>query len=407
MSDSGAENGPTKRVRWARAFPEMGTGPIATDRCLSPEYFALEREKLFKRVWLKVGRVDEIPNPRDYKVKRLDFANTSVILTHGEDGRIRGFHNICSHRGNKVVWGDDTYGLRGTSRTKTFACHFHGWVYNLKGELVGVPQEELFFQLDKCQNGLPEIATDTWEGFIFVNLDPSPTQSLKEFVGEHADRLGGFPFAAMTAVYEYYTVLNCNWKIAWDAFSEAYHVSTVHAGSFPGVFDAEVKQVGMYGIHHSGAAHQEPSPPVGRVAALSYQLATASIAKPGFRSSLPARINPDRSPDFVFDQSAIFPNFLIHVSEGLYFTHQFWPISLDQTLWEGIQYFLPARNAGERFSQEFGQILQRNAWLEDTGTMEATQLALSSGVKKFFHFQDGEIMLRHNYQVIDEYVNRP
>ncbi len=407
MSDSGAENGSTKRVRWARAFPEIGTGPIATDRCLSPEYFALEREKVFKRVWLKVGRVDEIPNPRDYKVKRLDFANTSVILTHGGDGRIRGFHNICSHRGNKVVWGDDTYGLRGTSRTKTFDCHFHGWVYNLKGELVGVPQEELFFQLDKCQNGLPEIATDTWEGFIFVNLDPSPTESLKEFVGEHADRLGGFPFAAMTAVYEYYTVLNCNWKIAWDAFSEAYHVSTVHAGSFPGVFDAEVKQVGMYGIHHSGAAHQEPSPPVGRVAALSYQLATASIAKPGFRSSLPARINPDRSPDFVFDQSAIFPNFLIHVSEGLYFTHQFWPISLDKTLWEGIQYFLPARNAGERFSQEFGQILQRNAWLEDTGTMEATQLALSSGVKRFFHFQDGEIMLRHNYQVIDEYVNRP
>jgi len=407
MSDSGAENGSTKRVRWARTFPEMGTGPIATDRCLSPEYFALEREKVFKRVWLKVGRVDEIPNPRDYKVKRLDFANTSVILTQGEDGRIRGFHNICSHRGKKVVWGDDTYGLRGTSRTKTFACHFHGWVYNLKGELVGVPQEELFFQLDKCQNGLPEIATDTWEGFIFVNLDPSPTQSLKEFVGEHADRLGGFPFAPMTAVYEYYTVLNCNWKIAWDAFSEAYHVSTVHAGSFPGVFDAEVKQVGMYGIHHSGAAHQEPSPPVGRVAALSYQLATASIAKPGFRSSLPARINPDRSPDFVFDQSAIFPNFLIHVSEGFYFTHQFWPISLGKTLWEGIQYFLPARNAGERFSQEFGQILQRNAWLEDTGTMEATQLALSSGVKKFFHFQDGEIMLRHNYQVIDEYVNRP
>jgi hypothetical protein len=84
-----------------------------------------------------------------------------------------------------------------------------------------------------------------------------------------------------------------------------------------------------------------------------------------------------------------------------------WPIGLDKTLWEGIQYFLPPRNAGERFSQEFGQVLQRNAWLEDTGTMEATQLALSSGVKKFFHLQDGEVMLRHNYQVIDEFVNRP
>ena len=407
MSDSRADNGSSKRVQWAQAFPELGTEPIPTERCLSPEYFAREREKVFKRVWLKVGRVEEIPNPRDYKVKRLDFANTSIILVRGEDGEIRAFHNICSHRGNKIVWGDDTYGLCDTTRGKSFACHFHGWVYNLKGELVGVPQEELFFEFDKCQNGLPRIATDTWEGFIFVNLDPAPAQNLKDFIGEHADRLKGFPFHEMTAVYEYYTILNCNWKIAWDAFSEAYHVSTVHAGSFPGVFDAEVKQVGMYGIHHSGAAHQRPAPPTTPVAALSYKLATASIAKPGFRSSLPSRINPDHDPEFVFDVSAFFPNFLLHVSEGLYFTHQFWPVSVDKTLWEGIQYFPPASNAGERFSQEFGQVLQRNAWLEDTGTMEATQLALSSGVKKFFYFQDGEVLLRHNYQVIEEYLKRP
>jgi phenylpropionate dioxygenase-like ring-hydroxylating dioxygenase large terminal subunit len=324
----------------------LGTAPIPTDRCLSPDYFALERDRVFKRVWLKVGRAEELPQPRDYKVKRIEFANTSIILVRGEDGKIRGFHNICSHRGNKVVWGDDIYGLRGTTRGKSFSCHFHGWVYGLNGDLIGVPQEELFFGLDRCQNGLIQVATDTWEGFIFVNLDPANRQSLRDFIGEHADRLGGFPFNQMTAVYDYYTVLNCNWKIAWDAFSEAYHVSTVHGGSFPGVFEAEVKQVGMYGIHHSGAAHQKPSPPTTPVAALSYQLATSSIAKPGFRSSLPLRINPDRDPDFVFDQSAIFPNFLVHVSEGLYFTHQFWPLSPDKTLWEGIQYFLPARNAG-------------------------------------------------------------
>src|SRR5215469_13410482 len=80
MSDSRAGNGSSERVRWARAFPELGTDPIPTDRCLSAEYFALERERFFKRVWLKVGRVEEIPSPRDFKVKRLDFANTSVLL---------------------------------------------------------------------------------------------------------------------------------------------------------------------------------------------------------------------------------------------------------------------------------------------------------------------------------------
>jgi len=183
-------------------------------------------------------------------------------------------------------------------------------------------------------------------------------------------------------------------------------VATVHAGSFPGVFDAAVKQVGMHGPHHSGAAFQKPAPNPGPVAKLSYSLATSSIAKPGSRSSLPPSVNPERDPEFVFDQTNIFPNYMIDVSDGLYFTHQFWPLSIDKTLWEGIQYFPPARTAGERFSQEYGQVLQRNAWLEDTGTMEATQIALSSGVKKVFHFQDGEIMLRHSYKVIEEFISR-
>ena len=101
-----------KHSLWAELYPELGTEPIPTDRCFSPEYYALERERVFKRVWLKVGRVEEIPEPRDYKVKRVEVANTSILLVRGDDGQIRGFHNVCSHRGNKVVWGDDTYGLR-------------------------------------------------------------------------------------------------------------------------------------------------------------------------------------------------------------------------------------------------------------------------------------------------------
>jgi len=404
---TGQENGhPTDRP-WSKLYPELGTAPVPTERCLSPEYFAAERDKVFRRVWLKVGRVEEIPKARDYKVKRLEIGNTSVILVRGDDGQMRGFHNVCSHRGNKVAWGDDLYGLRASARGGAFACHFHGWVYNLRGELVDVPQEECFFDLDKRINGLTPVATDVWNGFIFVNLDSEPRQSLKEYLGGAGERLAGFPFERMTSVYDYYTVLRCNWKVALDAFSEAYHVSTVHAGSFPGVFDAAVKQIQLHGIHISGAAFQKPTPPAGPIAELSYRLATASIAKPGFRSSLPEAINSTREPDFVFDQTNIFPNFLVDVSEGLYFTHQFWPLSIDRTLWEGIQYFMPPQSAAERFSQEYGQVLQRNAWLEDTGTMEATQIALSSGVKKFFHFQDGEVMLRHSYKTIDEFINRP
>jgi hypothetical protein len=99
MSDSRAGNESGRCVRWARAFPELGTDPIPTDRCLSPEYFALERERVFKRVWLKVGRVEEIPNPRR-RSDRLSSLRLVVRSPGIRDGSWRkGDHRSEQKRG--------------------------------------------------------------------------------------------------------------------------------------------------------------------------------------------------------------------------------------------------------------------------------------------------------------------
>src|SRR5271169_5456522 len=90
--------------RWAKAYPDMGDGPVSIEPCVSPAYFELEREKLFPHVWLNVGRVEEIPQPGDYVVKDLYAAQASVIVIRGKDQKIRAFHNMCSHRGNQVLW---------------------------------------------------------------------------------------------------------------------------------------------------------------------------------------------------------------------------------------------------------------------------------------------------------------
>ncbi|MBC7284841.1 aromatic ring-hydroxylating dioxygenase subunit alpha [Hoeflea sp.] len=386
---------------WARKFPELGTGPISVEPCVSPEYFGKEKEKIFKRVWQKLGRVEEFPGPGSWKLKPMPIWDTSILLVRGNDGQIRGFHNVCSHRGNAVVWGDQPYG-----RGRHFFCHFHGWTYDLEGHLIDVPEEEEFYDTFKrCENGLTPVAVEVWEGFVFAHLDPNPETSLADYLGEAGDRLSGFPYGEMTATYSYNTILNCNWKVAQDAFSEAYHVTTIHAGSFPKGFASKLWDVTMIGPHHSGAVHMtdqgEPTP----VSALAHRLATSSIAKRGERTELPPMVNPNRNPSFAFELAVLFPNFLVHIMDGLYFTHQFEPISVDQTRWEGIQYFRPPRNAGERFSQEHGQLLQRNAWLEDTATMEATHAALKSGAKKAMHLQDEEVLIRHCYKVVDEYVN--
>jgi phenylpropionate dioxygenase-like ring-hydroxylating dioxygenase large terminal subunit len=193
--------------KWSLDYPELGTEPVPTEPCLSSEYFELERERVFRKVWLYVGRQEELPHPGDYLVRDLPACNTSIIFVRGKDGKIRGFHNICSHRGNKLAW--DAGGS-----CQNFACKFHGWVYDTQGQLVGVPDEDMFYNLDKSENGLVPVATDVWEGFLYVNVDPQPQQTLHEYLGELGTRLSGFPYAKLTARYAYQTELKCNWKIA-------------------------------------------------------------------------------------------------------------------------------------------------------------------------------------------------
>ena len=151
--------------QWALKYPELGTAPIPVEPCLSRDYFESERERIFKRVWLNVAREDEIPAAGDYIVCDIAMVGSSILIVRGRDGRVRAFHNVCSHRGNKIA--TDARG-----QCRAFVCGFHGWAYDLKGGLAHVPDEEQFFGLDKTACGLKPIAADVWEGFVFVNPEP-------------------------------------------------------------------------------------------------------------------------------------------------------------------------------------------------------------------------------------------
>lgn len=393
-------------LKWAAKYPDLGTGPIPVEPCISPEFYEQERQKVFLKSWLKVGRVEEIAKAGDYKVKKLAFAKTSVILMRGKDGQIRGFHNTCSHRGNKVVveTGEETFGR---NKAAVVTCRFHGWVYNAHGGIVQVPEENKFSaDFDKARNGLTPVHTDVWEGFIFVNLDPSEqVVPLAEFLGGIGTHLAGFPYGELSQCFSYHTYLDCNWKVAHDAFAEAYHVATIHAGSFPNVFSSGLQNVELFGPHRTTAIclslNAEPTP----VAKIANSLATGSLVAQRGASMLPPTVNPDRRDDFSFELSVLFPNLLLHVSEGIWFTHQFWPIAHNKTLWEGKYYVRPAQTNSQRWALEHAQCLQRNAWLEDTATMEDTQTALESGAKQVMHLQDDEILIRHGYHALEAYMH--
>jgi len=132
-----------EQFRFADAYPDLNRGPVPVEPYISAAYFEKEREAIFRRHWMNVCRIDDVPNPGDYIVKDIAILKTSLLIVHGSDGTVRAFHNVCQHRGNQLV-GDHTKGC-----SKFFSCGFHGWVYDAEGKLVNVPDAEEFYDLSK------------------------------------------------------------------------------------------------------------------------------------------------------------------------------------------------------------------------------------------------------------------
>ena len=154
---------------WTEHYPQLGTAPVSYEDSINPEFYELERKAVFKRAWLNVGRVEQLPRKGSYFTKELKVANTSIIVVRNNDGEVKAFHNICRHRGNKLVWNDMP--LEETSGVcRQFTCKYHAWRYDLDGNLTFVQQEGEFFDLDKSRYGLVPVHCEVWEGFIFVNF---------------------------------------------------------------------------------------------------------------------------------------------------------------------------------------------------------------------------------------------
>ena len=88
---------------WTQHHPELGTGPVSFRDSISPELYELERTAIFKRAWLNVGRVEQLPRPGRYFTKEIAVTNASIVIVRDRDGQVRAFHNICRHRGNKLA----------------------------------------------------------------------------------------------------------------------------------------------------------------------------------------------------------------------------------------------------------------------------------------------------------------
>lgn len=214
----------TPSIDGDKALPNIGEKRISTERFISTQYMETEWKKLWREVWNIGPRIEEFQKPGDYVVHEL--GKESFLFVMGDDEKIRGFYNVCQHRGNILVADSNC----GSSRF--FKCPFHAWSYNTDGSIKGVPYAENFPQfkdgIPKDELGLTEVSTDYWGGWVWFHMNESP-QPLAEFLGsEFTQQLAPYELENMRLL-EYKTFLwDSNWKVACDAFNETYHFRGLH-----------------------------------------------------------------------------------------------------------------------------------------------------------------------------------
>ncbi len=390
--------------RWLARCPEMGTDPIPVSRLTDPDYFEAERRKIFKRCWLHVGRVEDIPEPGDWLVQEVAIAPASVLVVRGEDGRIRAFHNVCRHRGSKLAFGE-----RG-SGGGIFGCRFHGWSYDSEGALIHVPQEENYYEPLCGKKNLLPVACDTWQGFIFINLDPSPNETLAEFLGPAFDFFDGYPFDQLASELNYRADIRGNWKLVMDSQAEGIHAPYTHTSPWPNLFSTpdspytEYLDISFYGRHRSYTLAAGKGYVPGEVEALALAMGPAISASGAAAMQTCKRLNPTNDPNWSFDCLTLFPNLLIYCFGGVYHTHQFWPKDIRTTTWDLRMHLPKARTASEAFSREHAKIFLRDPFLEDGYLNEESQKVIESGVLEHLELQDDEALIRHCYWTVHNAV---
>lgn len=187
-----------------------------------PAVLEVEKELLFKKDWICVGRVEQIEKTGDYM--SIDVMGEPIVIVRNDEGKINAFSNFCLHRGAEIS-------KKGIGNTQEFVCPYHSWLYDLNGNLLGAPHMRETRDFNPRECSLPRIRVDTWGGFIFVCFD-SETPSLPDFIKVFAEEFSFLRMedCAVSSVIEFN--LDCNWKFVVENLFDIYHVTVIHKGTF-------------------------------------------------------------------------------------------------------------------------------------------------------------------------------
>ncbi len=313
----------------------------------APWYFderiaALERSSVFSATWQVVGRADQVRDNGHFLTAEL--AGEPLVVARGEDGQLRAFYNVCRHHAAAVV--TEPQGC-----AKQFRCPYHGWTYGIDGALKGMVEFDGVCNFDRAKNGLVSVRVDTWENFVFVNLD-GRAAPLRDFLGIVPELVSPLELAKKLHFFDrrVYT-LHCNWKVYVDNYLDGgYHVPHAHKGL------SSVIEYTKYTIENFERACLQSSP-----------LSSDSSSEPGVAATRQGRAF------YLW----LYPNFMINAYEGVMDTNLVLPLGVNRCAVVFDYYFADTSAAAEARNKESIAVSEK-VQDEDMAICDAVQRGLGS-----------------------------
>jgi choline monooxygenase len=313
-----------------------------TDRRL----FELERQTVFASNWHFAARAEQLNERGQYVT--CDLAGEPILVVRGNDDILRGFFNLCRHKGAAIM-------MEGHGRARTLRCPYHGWTYTVEGELKGTPDFAGVQNFDPSANGLIAVQTARWEDWVFVRVEPDGP-SLPDFLGAGlTQRIGSLGLGKFRWAARRHYMLNCNWKVFVDNYLDGgYHVPHLHG---------ELNSV------------------------LDYAEYTIETGERSCLQSSPILNAPSNSPTAAVRKGHralyfwLYPNFMINWYEGVMDTNLVIPRGIDRT--EVVFDFYFAGVSAEAQAQHLASMaVSEQIQREDVAICESVQRGLSSRAYK-------------------------
>lgn len=365
---------------------------------LTAENYALEKEAIWRKAWLSIGHTMDVPENGSYFVYDIPTFNLSLLVIRGKDDVVRVFHNICRHRGNKIV-------REGDGKKAVFTCNFHGWSFSTDGKLLNITDAKEFENCDPEQLGLIEVHSQIWNTFIFINLADKPHCTLEQWLGPMFSQYDNY-FEHQEKVASFKSVVNGNWHLGVNSFTEGYHTLYLHkstARDYQGGKsnpDRHRPHIEIFDRHHRYSAPGNPDKVFVRAEKIAAKYGRLMIPAFDFNlEGLPPGINSAKHDKWAFDVVEFFPNIVMLIGNCWHNEITFWPIDEGKMLITNQAYAYQTKNLGERISRSYFRARVRDVFREDLNTIEAQHNALSSGVMNEVILSRQEMALRHHYKV--------